>query len=111
MKKGDKVIYRGQEQVIDDVAGNILVLDNKMTCTKQEVAIIAPKASIEDAIEKLMVAPIINLAKELGTDITITQITTEQQLKSILLARAIETGKVVQPHICVHCGSTVEAKK
>ena len=122
MKKGDKVIHEGKEKIIEDIVGEVLILDDHLTVGIEDVSIIPEPENTEE--EKIALRTRINgiedniIASDLMAIMNDTNTNWSElpllenrsidivALKSILLSNAISSSKI-SPSICEACGQRI----
>jgi hypothetical protein len=133
MEKGDKVIHEGQEKVVEDITGEVLILSDKKCVSRSDVCMMTeenqatPEAempqseemqnlentertalrnAIEDMNENSPVSTVMNVLGRIEGSMSLKQGDDFEAFKKSVIRKALELRKI-NPKKCESCGQTI----
>lgn len=133
IQKGDTVVHEGHEKKVDEVLGDVLILNDKKTVTQSDVSRVPKKVgrkakeevgrvpadseaeaanrialrnAIQDLIPESPVTTVMNVMARIDESMVINTRIDWDTFKRDIVRRALELRKI-DPRVCATCGQTI----
>lgn len=132
IQKGDTVIHEGKEKKIDEIMGDVLILDDKTTVTQADVSPVVKKeakqeehAPVEEAVSdaerttrtalrgaiesmtlSTPMSEVMNIMARVDESMVINTRVDWDLFKKDIIRRALELRKI-DPKVCEHCNQII----
>jgi hypothetical protein len=125
INKGSRVLHNNVEKIVEEIAGDVLILNDKSVVRNSEIVIIAPdrevlgaslsadhKKELRRKIETLSTVDscmhLMAIVKEIdgGMQVVPSEVEALGEFKKMLISKALALGKI-DPKVCSHCGQVI----